>query len=98
MSAEGSLPTSKFKKRLSETSLKLDVDTASEFGCCVRCRRESIESDYSNYEMGAARLSESDDEEDVFEEGKELFQNFVREEIHREGLEEPRQLQDLGVR
>ena len=80
----------KFRRRTSNHNLRLDVQKAAS-------GQSGRESNTCPCDMGASegpKFSSAEDETntmnlEVVEEGKHLFQNFVREEIRREGLMEP---------
>ena len=82
----------KFKRRTSYHNLRLDVwraatgiTTSGENSTCP-CNLDLTRRPRFNSE--ADQISTSMDSE-IVEEGKHLFQTFVREEIRREGLIEP---------
>ena len=86
---------SKFKRRTSHHNLKLDVEKASaagDSGITWSCRNFGSRScDQCEQNNGHAGRHQKDGNMDpeVVEEGKHLFQDFVREQIRREGLLEP---------
>ena len=65
--------TSKFKKRLSQHNLRVDIPS-----------KEAV------YAVPVQVSSATDPQ--CIEEGKELFSNFLQEEIEREGLQAPREI------
>ena len=80
---------SRFKRRTSAHNLKLDVAkavTAAETGSypiSYPCNPSQNVDQLFDTQVGQVRDPE------VVEEGKQLFRNFIREEIKREGLLEP---------
>ena len=78
----------KFKRRTSAHNLRLDVGraaSAASSGSSLTCPCKPGQD--------ADRMFDTQDgqvrDPEVVEEGKQLFQNFIREEIKREGLLEP---------
>lgn len=85
MAAAGDVGPSRLRQRLSSHNLKLNIDEAN--------RIAQLDAD-KNFEFAPSECrivndgSDCQCSDDIKIEGKELFTNFVKEEICRSGLEE----------